>query len=108
MSKQAIEDGKIPNEDLARKLHGPVTNVVYVVICINTFAFLLSYKCLRITKLYFYSCILLHALEVFIPREETPSVARQHRNISIATQYVMAYFNFWSDTILAMLVPMMN
>ena len=108
MSKQAIEDGEIPNEDLARKLHGNVTTAVYLVLCLNTFALLFSYKYLRITKLYFYSCILIHSLEVFLPRDETANVARQYRNVSVATQFMMGYFNFWSDTILAMLVPMMN
>ena len=76
MSLKAIDDGKVPNEDLARKLHGNLTVIFYFVYFLNTCALLLSYKYLRITKLYYYSCILIHGIEVFMPRYEEANLSR--------------------------------
>ena len=85
MAKLAIEEGKIPNEDLARSTYDGVTMTLYFVLSLNVIGLLLTCKWLKITKFWFYSSILIHFLEVFLPREETAHAALQYKIVSVIT-----------------------
>ena len=43
---------------------------------------------------------------MFLTKEESAQSALYMKQISIVTQFVLGYYNFWIDTILAMLVPL--
>ena len=108
MARKALQNDAIPNAELAKEIHPYAMVAFYFMLAVNTIAMILSFKCLRITKLYLYSCVIIHFIELFLTKDEDGVVSRQYRQIAIANQFMSCYFHFWSDTILAMLVPLMS
>ena len=108
LSQKAVEDGKIPNSDLAKEVYPYATMSVHLWGIINIIMLAISYKYLGITRIYFYNMILMHFIEMFLPLDISAEILNLLKLVSLVTQFVVGYFNFWVDTLLVMLVPVMN
>ena len=108
LSQRAVEDGKIPNSDLAKEVFPYARAAVYLWGLINIIMLAISYKWLGITRIYLYNMILMHFIEMFLPLDISAEILNLLKLVSLVTQFMVGYFNFWVDTLLVMLVPVMN
>ena len=80
-----MEDGEIPNADLAKKVFPYAKTAVFLWGLINILMLALSYKYLGITKFYFYNMIFMHFIEIFLPLDVSAEILNILKLVSLVT-----------------------
>lgn len=103
MSAIHVEEGKIPNADLARAVFPYARLSVWIAGVVNVILFLLSFKWPQITKLYFYIMFYHHVNEMLLPYDIPEASSNILRIITGVVDFIACYFHWWPALILSML-----